>query len=291
MHRHPVGPSNQMAIGAMGARWPFRRRIIEEVTVLRNQAPHDLPIQHVGPTRRTNLAPWRLRTKLSKRQPAVAGDWLRHAARRTANLPIELERAGADIGERSGTSMPTSLTNAVHSYLRSGSLARGTRNEYGTTLRKWREWGGGVAIERLGRREIREFLDWVYERAIEQDGTNPGRTSNKAREHLRAVISWAWEQDLIEAPPRFPKPRAQRDVAGRHYLTKAEMNALYFATYSMRRPRGWKSQMPVGRNWRAALVLFFNYGVDTGTICRSVPWHEPLLWRHVSWESNLPIVK
>jgi len=134
--------------------------------------------------------------------------------------------------------MPTSLTNAVHRYLRSGNPARGTRNEYGTTLRKWKEWGGGVAIERLGRREIREFLDWVYERAVEQEGTNPGRTSNKAREHLRAVISWAWEQDLIEAPPRFPKPRAQRDVAGRHYLTKPEMSALYFATYNMRRPRG-----------------------------------------------------
>jgi hypothetical protein len=106
-----------------------------------------------------------------------------------------------------------------------------------TTLTKWKEWGGGAPLERLGRKEIREFLDWVYERAVAQEGTNPGRTANKAREHLRAVISWAWEQDLIEAPPRFPKPRTQRDVAGRHYLTKAEINALYFATHRMEEPR------------------------------------------------------
>src|SRR5262245_38923253 len=76
---------------------------------------------------------------------------------------------------------------------------------------------------------VTAFLDWVYERGVAEAGVNPGRTANKAREHLRAVLSWAWEQELIDAPPRFPKPREQRDVAGRHYLTKAEINALYFA--------------------------------------------------------------
>jgi hypothetical protein len=58
---------------------------------------------------------------------------------------------------------------------------------------------------------------------------------------------WAWEQELIDAPPRFPGPRDQRDVAGRHYLTKAEINALYFATHKMGRPRGWDSPHPIGR--------------------------------------------
>jgi hypothetical protein len=49
-----------------------------------------------------------------------------------------------------------------------------------------------MPIEKLGRKEIREFLDWVYDLAVAEHGTNPGRTANKAREHLRAVISWAW---------------------------------------------------------------------------------------------------
>src|SRR5688572_11621135 len=116
--------------------------------------------------------------------------------------------------------MPTTFKTAIERYLCSGKPAQGTRNEYATTLRKWRKWGHGVTIERIARKDIREFLDWVYDRAVDEQGSNPGRTANKAREHLRAVMSWAWEQDLIEVPPRFPKPRFQRDVAGRHYLTK-----------------------------------------------------------------------
>ena len=88
--------------------------------------------------------------------------------------------------------MPTTLKMAVVKYLRAGDPAAGTRAEYFTTLRKWKEWGGGVPIEKLGRREIREFLDWVYERAVAQEGINPGRTANKAREHLRAIVSWGW---------------------------------------------------------------------------------------------------
>ncbi len=184
--------------------------------------------------------------------------------------------------------MPTTLRTAVANYLRSGSPARGTRAEYHTTVRKWQQWGQGVPLEKLGRREIRDFLDWVYQRAVAEEGTNPGRTANKARDHLRAVISWAWDQELIETPPRFPKPRPQRDVAGRHYLTKAEINALYFGTHRMPRPRGWDQPIPVGRYWRSALVLFFNYGLDTGTVWKSTPDHESILWRHISWSRQSP---
>ena len=82
----------------------------------------------------------------------------------------------------------------------------------------------------------------------------------------------------LERYQGFPRPRKQRDVAGRHYHTKAEINALYFATHSMERPRGWDCPIPMGRYWRAALVLFFNYGVDTGAIWKSVPCREPILW-------------
>src|SRR5262245_2576443 len=185
-------------------------------------------------------------------------------------------------------SMATTLQTAVSQYLRSGNPARGTRAEYKTTLKKWSDWGGGVSIEQLGRREISAFLEWVYEQTVAQEGTNPGRTANKARDHLRAVISWAWEQELLETPPRFPKPREQRDVAGRHYLTKAEINALYFATHQLVRPRGWDCPIPIGRYWRSALVVFFNYGVDTGTVWKSAPFHEPILWRHVSWDRHSP---
>ena len=116
--------------------------------------------------------------------------------------------------------MPMTLETVVAKYLRSGNPAQRTREEYSTTLRKWARWGGRLPLEQFGRRDIREFLDWVYEDAAAQQGRNPGRTANKVRSHLRAVMSWAWEQDIVDALPRFPKLKPQRDVAGRHYLTK-----------------------------------------------------------------------
>lgn len=145
-----------------------------------------------------------------------------------------------------------------------------------------------MPIQRLGRREIHDFLDWVYERAAARNETNSGRTVNKAREHLRAILSWAWEQDFVETLPQFPKARHQRDVAGRHYFTKAEINALYFATHKMKRPRGWRNPIPIGRYWRAALVIFYNYGLDTGTVWKCEPIHEPIFWRHVCWDQDSP---
>src|SRR3989442_13952358 len=80
--------------------------------------------------------------------------------------------------------MATTLKSAVESYLRAKTVVRGTRNEYFSTLRKWEQWGGCSSIEELQHKQIREFLDWVHERALAQDGTNPGRTANKARDHL-----------------------------------------------------------------------------------------------------------
>ena len=125
--------------------------------------------------------------------------------------------------------MPTTLESVVTNYLRAGSPAQRTREEYQTTLRKWSRWNGAIPIEQLGKKEIREILDWVHEDASSRDGSNPGRTANKVRSHLRAVLPWAWDNDLLDSLPRFPKLKPQRDVAGRHYLTKSELNSLYFA--------------------------------------------------------------
>jgi hypothetical protein len=184
--------------------------------------------------------------------------------------------------------MSISLETVVVKYLDARKLSGGTRKEYKSTIAKWLVWEGHVDIDKIERTHIREFLDWVHEKAIEGGGSNPGRTANKARENLRAILSWAWEQDFIERLPRFPKPKPQRDVAGRHYLTKPDLNAIYFATYGLEQPRGWKQPFTVGHYWRAALVVFFNYGVDTGTVFKSAGFHEPILWRHVSWRPEPP---
>ena len=194
---------------------------------------------------------------------------------------------GAVAGGARESAMPTTLKSVVKKYLCSGSPAQRTREQYTTTLRKWSRWGGAVSLERLGRKEIREFLDWVHKDASRK-GRNPGRTTNKVRSHLRAALSWVWAHDLVDAVPRFPRLKPQRDVAGRHYLTKPELNALRFATHQMKRPRGWSHPWPVGRYWPAALVVFFNYGVDTGTVWKTLPFHKPIRRQHISWGRQCP---
>ena len=75
--------------------------------------------------------------------------------------------------------MSTSLRTAITKYLRGNSRAQRTCNEYHTTLKKWSEWGNGVPLEELGRKEVREFLDWVYERLLKKEAQIQGvrRTS------------------------------------------------------------------------------------------------------------------
>jgi hypothetical protein len=80
---------------------------------------------------------------------------------------------------------------AADSYLRARALSQGIRNEYLSTLSKWERRGGEIPVEELRRKDVREFLDWVHEQAVKDEGTNPGRTANKAREHLRALLSWS----------------------------------------------------------------------------------------------------
>ena len=158
--------------------------------------------------------------------------------------------------------MSNSVETIAAKYLIAKKLSGGTRKEYKSTVTKWTIWGNGVDVDQIGRSHIREFLDWVHDQAAENGGSNPGRTANKARENLRAILAWAWEQEFLPKLPPFPKPKPQRDVAGRHYLTKPDLNALYFATYQLPRLRGWHQPFTVGHYWRAALVVFFNYAVD-----------------------------
>ena len=150
--------------------------------------------------------------------------------------------------------MPTTLESVIGDYLRSGSPAQRTREEYATTIRKWSRWNGAVPLEAIGKKELRAFLDWVHEDAATLEGNNPGRTTNKVRSHLRAVLSWAWEQDVLEALPQFSRLKPQRDVAGKHYLTKAELNAFYFATHQLKQPRRFQ-------RWRLRRLSFSRFEV------------------------------
>jgi hypothetical protein len=57
--------------------------------------------------------------------------------------------------------MATNLETVVTNYLRARTAAQGTRDSYSSTVRKRGQWDKGVTLEQIGRKELREFLDWV----------------------------------------------------------------------------------------------------------------------------------
>lgn len=91
--------------------------------------------------------------------------------------------------------MSISLENVAVKYLAARKLSCGTCKEYRDTVAKWVTWGKGVDVDQIGRNHLRDFLNWVHEKTTTDGGSNAGRTANKARENLRAILSWAWEQD------------------------------------------------------------------------------------------------
>jgi len=85
--------------------------------------------------------------------------------------------------------MSNSLEIVAEKYLASKKLSSGTCKEYRSAVTKWTAWGKGVDVDQIGRGDLRDFLDWVYQKAASDGGSNAGRTANKARENLRAFLS------------------------------------------------------------------------------------------------------
>ena len=121
------------------------------------------------------------------------------------------------------------MSNSVESisakYLTAKKLSGGTRKEYKSTITKWTAGGNGVDVDEINRSHIRDFRNCVHDKPAEDGGSNPGRTANKARENLRAIMLWAWVQDYVAKLPRFPSPKPQRDVVGSYYL-KSQISTL-----------------------------------------------------------------
>lgn len=94
-----------------------------------------------------------------------------------------------DVDSRGVVIMSISLEKVAEKYLVAKKLAAGTRKEYRSTVTKWLSWGKGGNVDQIERSHIRDFLDWFHEKAANDGGSNAGRTANKARENLRAIMS------------------------------------------------------------------------------------------------------
>jgi len=148
--------------------------------------------------------------------------------------------------------------------------AKRTTAEYRTNFRMLAEWwsnrprsGRPMRFRDLTADNLAQFLAWRFEQAAKNN--NAGRVHNKAVEQLTCLLRWGMHhrQGFIDALPRLPDEREQRDDAGICYFALDEIDRIYWATYSIDSPRGWPPSVPVGAYLRCALVLFYNLGLDT----------------------------
>ena len=73
--------------------------------------------------------------------------------------------------------MSISVENVAEKYLATKKLSSGTCKEYRSTVSKWTTWGKGVDVDEIGRTHLRDFLDWVHDRAAEDGGRTHGEQS------------------------------------------------------------------------------------------------------------------
>lgn len=61
--------------------------------------------------------------------------------------------------------MKLTLRRTLVRYFANCDLSKGTQAEYRTTLRKWDNWNAKARIDQVGRKEISDFLDYVFRNA------------------------------------------------------------------------------------------------------------------------------
>jgi len=112
---------------------------------------------------------------------------------------VPAERSGRRAGTHSAGAdvMPTTLKTAAESYLRAKALSRATRNEYLSTLRKWEKWGGGIPVEQLRRKDLREFLLPFRH----------GRPSPRYAPPWSGAWPWEWLRGRYSTRPESPRVR------------------------------------------------------------------------------------
>ncbi len=87
----------------------------------------------------------------------------------------------ADVDGPGVVIMSISLEKVAEKYLAAKRLSAGTTKEYRSTVTKWLTWGNGVDVDQIERHHIRDFLDWVHDKASSDGGSNAGRTANCGR--------------------------------------------------------------------------------------------------------------
>jgi hypothetical protein len=66
--------------------------------------------------------------------------------------------------------MSTNFKTMVTDYLRARTAAQGTRDVYSATVKKWEQWGKGVALEQFGLGHRKQVASASYRAHVELYG-------------------------------------------------------------------------------------------------------------------------
>ena len=199
-----------------------------------------------------------------------------------------------------GTWRMFSFARRVSDQLLRQGRARETREEYLRFAKRFDEyfatwWADGPPDQkyRMGYPVIRTcgaaHLRLWREYLVSLESFSP-RTINKHVATVEAILSWAADEELRDQSPHL-KALPSKGAAPKFYLTLEQLSAIYQACDVAEWPtvgrRGLLGYSPAD-GWRAALVLWFSYGLRTQELIKHESGKRSLRCRNLVWQRETP---
>lgn len=175
-----------------------------------------------------------------------------------------------------------------------------TVDEYRLHLRRWEDYWkarqfqvgekhriSNPVLLQINRRLLVEWRGHLTE-TLGGSNRNVNKHLGTAQAILAAAVKHGW---LYGAPKLEPLPHAK--AARKLYLSYEQLGRLYDACAEATWPpveaaRGPRREHPPAVEWRAALVLFFNYGFRTQELIRFESDMRTLTWGNVTFDAATP---
>lgn len=156
------------------------------------------------------------------------------------------------------------------------------KQTYDTKLRiimRWMSFSDQHDVEDVTRARLIQFGQWLKD----QFGIGPA-SINTHIDTIRQVCKCAFDNELTtKAAPSFPRLTESATVL-KHYLSNKELNRLYKAC----KHAVWPTTVDPVWHWRAALVMFYTYGMRTQELIAYRHDMTPLTWANIFKQKRTP---
>jgi len=195
----------------------------------------------------------------------------------------------AEPGESGGMGLSEAYEELMKPHLRRKNRRLATYREYETCLRRWEAFSKDRShrpiLQTLSAGVLEDFQDWLLDTL---KGKNVENTVNKHVKAVLAIMRRAKRRGELQNVPDVEMLDANR-VAGKRYLEYEEVDALYRACEIAKwPPPTHRTQCNASRLWRAAIVVYFNYGLRTQELMAYEGDHDGVRWSSVFWEDRTP---